>query len=193
MLELVALLIMMQSAPSSGSPPALIVFAETSCYGYCPDYRLALFPSDDYALCGFMFVNTRRVSTAALPGGTFSSASDLVLGAGLLDADPVVPGGAECRVESTDSPSIKLEVLFEDGTARSFSWYQGCHINRDGRPGPTAARAEIFLNDMRELIGFETLIQSEQTRSQFSREDLWRPFMLPQDCPIPTPIEQILD
>lgn len=181
-----------QADISSGSPPALVVFTERYCYGPCPDYRMAIFPSDEYVMCGFIAVNQPGVSVGQLTPETFSAAADLVMRSGLLDEESVVPGGQECAVQTTDFPGMKIELINEDGGYRAFEWYAGCHAD-DDRIGETARRAERLQADIRAAIQFDQLVQSPETRDGVTRDQLWRPQMSPEDCPITHPASEIIE
>lgn len=174
------------------APPALIVFTETSCYGACPAYRFAIFPEDEYAMCGFAHVDSPGLTPGTLSEGAFDAAADLVLESGLLNEPSIVPGISACSRVYTDQSSMRVEVMFEDGSAREFNWYIGCKM-RSGQPHPIAVRAGEFRRAMHTLIGYETRVQSEATRDAFTREDLFRVSMTEASCPIPYPVTRILE
>ena len=172
--------------------PALIVFTETNCYGPCPAYRFAIFPEDEYAMCGFAHVDSPGVTPGTLPEGAFAAAADLVLKSGLLNEPSIVPGIFACSRVYTDHSSMRVEAIFEDGSAREFEWYIGCYL-RNGLPHPISVRAGEFRAAMHTLIGYETRVQSEATRDAFTRNDLFRVSMTEASCPIPYPVTRILE
>jgi hypothetical protein len=178
-----------QAEPAAA--PALIVFTETNCYGSCPAYRFAIFPEDEYVMCGFAHVNSPGITPGTLSEGTFAAAADLVLESGVLSDPSIVPGISACGRVYTDAPSMRVEAIFEDGSAREFEWYTGCNM-QNGRPHFIAVRARQLRGAMRTLIRYETRVQSEATRDAVTREDFFRMSMSEDSCPIPYPVTRIL-
>lgn len=187
---LTALGLVAQAAPPT--MPALIVFTETICYGACPAYRFAIFPEDEYAMCGFAHVDSPGLTPGTLPEGTFAAAANLVLESGLLSEPSIVPGATSCSRVYTDSPSMRVEVIFEDGSASEFEWYTGCY-QQNGLLHRTSVRAGEFQGAIHALIGYETRVQSEATRDAFTRDGLFRVSMTEASCPIPYPVTRILE
>lgn len=172
--------------------PALIVFTETNCYGPCPAYRFAIFPEDEYVMCGFAHVDSPGVTPGTLPEGTFAAAADLVLESGLLSEPSIVPGASACSRVYTDSPSMTVEVIFEDGSASEFEWYTGCYM-QNGLLHPISVRAGEFQGAMHALIGYETRVQSEATRDAVTPDDLFTTSRSEASCPIPYPVTRVLE
>lgn len=143
-------------------------------------------------MCGFFAVNEPGVTIDTLPEGVFNEAFELTETSHLLSEEPVTRTGQECDLVSTDASGMRIEVLYENGEHAAFEWYGGCHL-RDGGPGETFQQAREFIVSMRQVLGFEHLVQTPETRASLMRDPFVGRSMPLIACPIPEPAARIFE